>query len=131
MACDSRRPTGNTYRDVRIHHNVFTGTRASALWLQDVPGGQARPRGNVARNNIVLRGADGATFDIGDPGRWSSLTTPFPMGSRAGSPAVAAGKRVREVGSDLWNTPRRARPSIGVHERLGAVPRTTLEFLDR
>lgn len=84
MACDSRRPTGNTYRDVRIHHNVFTGTRASALWLQDVPGGQARPRGNVARNNIVLRGADGATFDIGDPGRWSFSHNALPDGLPGG-----------------------------------------------
>lgn len=79
---DTRRTVANSYRNVRVYHNVIKDTKSAAIWFQDVPATQPQPSGNVARNNIIYRAADGSTLDVADLSGWSFLNNDFRVASR-------------------------------------------------
>jgi Right handed beta helix region/Protein of unknown function (DUF1565) len=144
---DPGRTGGNTYRNIRVYHNVFKDIAGAPFRTDAVPSGEVPPTGNVARNNFIYRGADGATLDIGNAGAWTFSFNAFPGGLppgsgsssfagdprftrpvgggpregfkvRRGSPLIGSGGGVGEVRRDMWGTLRRRPPTVGVHEPL-------------
>lgn len=141
---DRARTSKNSYRKIRVYYNVFKNSASAPLLVDAVPAAQRRPAGNVARNNVIYRGADRETVVLGNPSAWSLSHNDFPDGIPAHrgrsalavdpmftgatdsslesfrledfSPLVDAGTPVGEVSTDIFGAPRADPPSIGVHE---------------
>ena len=141
---DPSRTRANTYRRVRVLHNVLMDSASAALRIDAVPGAHRRPAANLAANNVIYRGYEGATLTVGNPRAWRLSHNAFPDGVprdggtagiaddpaftnpaggdptgfrlEPGSPLIGAGTPVRGVPRDMWGTPRPVPPTIGVYE---------------
>jgi hypothetical protein len=141
---DPARAHANTYRRVRVYHNVFKDTVSAPFRIDAVPGEQRRPAANVAANNVIYRGRDGTTLIVGNRDAWRFSHNAFPDGVpqssgstsvaadpaftnpvggdptgfrlKPGSPLISAGTPIAEVRRDMWGTRRDVPPAIGAHE---------------
>ena len=141
---DEERTRANTYRRIRVLHNVFKDIAAAPIRIDPVPSARRRPVANVAANNVIYSGYDGRTLMVGNRSAWRITHNAFPDGTPSdsgsgnvaadpafadagagapagfrlekGSPLIGAGTPVRGVPRDMWGARRTAPPSIGLHE---------------
>lgn len=135
----------NTWKDVRILHNVIKGATKVSLYLESV-GSQPAPSGGVVANNVIWKGTggdvvlgDAAAWQIG-PNAWpdgkpaadahassiagdpllvSPTSAADPAGFKLGpsSPCEGKGTGTSLVKTDFWCAPRSpTSPSLGLHE---------------
>ena len=128
----------NSFRAVRIMHNVVMGTKRAPLRFDEVPAGFDPPTDVVVSNNVFYRGADGGDLFVGNPSAFSFASNVWPSGIpadamgpgnlatdpmfiapndgsdatgfrlKAGSSCVGAGMAAAEVQTDFWCAPRSA-----------------------
>lgn len=137
--------THNTWKDVKILHNVIRGATKVSLYVESV-GSAPAPTGGQIANNVIWKGTQGA-LSLEDPSAWQVGPNAWPDGkpaldanaaSFAGDPGMTAptsaadpegfelgpssackGKGVAAppVLVDFWCAPRSATaPSLGIHE---------------
>jgi Right handed beta helix region/Protein of unknown function (DUF1565) len=130
---DRSRTTNNSYRDVRIAHNLIGDAALAGILFEKVSASQARPVGNLLINNVFWGAAQLEDGDgwvslgnwRGDVGGDPRLAAPMPGGSLEGfrprhdSPLLGAGTDCHCAERDIAGAARPRVPTIGPFESPG------------